>query len=265
MFPIIDFHTHAFPDSLAERAIRTLSAAGSVPSHLNGTVDDLRRSMDRCGIARSVVCSIATKPSQFTPILEWSKAIRSERIVPFPSVHPADPDPVARVHEVAAAGFRGIKLHPYYQEFVLDDERLFPLYEAVCAEGLVLGMHAGFDMAFPFIDRAGPQRTVNVLARFPALKLVANHLGAWKQWDEVEAHLLGRPVYLDLSYSLPFMTGERARRLILAHPPEYLLFGTDSPWESQEEGLAALRGLGLGEELEARILGGNAATLLGLA
>ncbi|WP_211248521.1 hypothetical protein [Desulfobulbus elongatus] len=44
--------------------------------------------MARSGVERSVLCSIATRPEQFSPILDWSKAIRSERIEPFPSLHP---------------------------------------------------------------------------------------------------------------------------------------------------------------------------------
>jgi hypothetical protein len=46
--------------------------------------------------------SIATKPSQFGPILEWPKKISSDRIVSFPSVHPADPDAAAKVRKRTA-------------------------------------------------------------------------------------------------------------------------------------------------------------------
>jgi len=58
---------------------------------------------------------------------------------------------------------------------------------------------------------------------------------------------------------------ERARRFLLAHPPEYILFGSDSPWGNQEKTLEALQTLELGEELNRRICFENAARLLGLA
>ena len=37
---------------------------------------------------------------------------------------------------------------------------------------------------------------------FPDLKLIAAHLGAWNDWDEVKKYLLGKPIYMDISYSI---------------------------------------------------------------
>lgn len=258
----IDFHTHAFPDALAPRAIAALEAEADIKARLDGTVAGLLASMDQAGVAISVVCSIATKPSQFEPILNWSKQVRSERIVPFPSLHPDDPEFAGRVARIKAEGFRGIKMHPFYQGFDLDDERVFPLYEAVADAGLLLAMHTGYDWGFPGVERARPERIVRVLERVPALKLVTTHFGAWNDWDEVERLLIGRPVMMELSLSIEFLGEERARRMLLAHPPDCLLFGTDSPWSDQAESVARLKALGLGEELERRILGENARALL---
>jgi 2-methylcitrate dehydratase len=73
---VIDFHTHAFPDSLALRAIAVLEAeAPGVKAFLDERVSSLLASMDRAGIEKSVVCSIATKPSQYRAILSWSREI----------------------------------------------------------------------------------------------------------------------------------------------------------------------------------------------
>jgi hypothetical protein len=123
------------------------------------------------GIRTSVICSIATKPEQFDPILKWSKAIASPRIVPLPSIHPKGPDPVGQAHQVAEAGLLGIKLHPYYQDFDLDDEALFPLYRALDQLGLFVVCHTGFDFAFPRQRRADPVRILRVLERVPSLRL----------------------------------------------------------------------------------------------
>ena len=147
---IIDFHTHAFPDALAARAMKALLAeAPGIKAYLDGTVADLLRSMDKAGIEKSVVCCIATKPEQFEPILRWCTAIRSERLIPFPSVHPADPACVDGVRRIRAEGFPGIKLHPFYQDFFADEDRMFDLYEETIRQGLLLVMHTGYDIAFP--------------------------------------------------------------------------------------------------------------------
>jgi uncharacterized protein len=261
--PIIDFHAHAFPDALAARAISQLEHGGGVKAFLDGRVSSLLGSMDSAGIGTSVICSIATKPEQFDPILKWSRQIASERIVPLPSIHPKGPDSVGQVRRVAEAGLAGIKLHPYYQDFDLDDESLFPLYRAIDEYGLLLVCHTGFDFAFPRDRKADPVRIRRVVERVPGLKLVATHMGAWDDWDEVERHLIGHPISMDISLSLDLLGPKRARDMILAHPADRVLFGTDSPWGSQSETIQSLRALGLGEERENAILWGNAQVLLG--
>jgi len=219
--------------------------------------------MDKAGIGRSVVCSIATKPAQFEKILEWSKQIRSERIVPFPSIHPKDPEARAHIRQIAEAGFKGVKLHPYYQQFEVDARSMDPVYEEICAQELCLVCHTGFDIAFPRDRIVDPQRIARVVAAFPDLKLVATHLLAWDDWDEVERHLLGKPIYTDFSMAIAFMGAERTKAMLLKHPREYVLFGTDSPWQDQGEELERFRAFKLGSEWEQSVLQDNARRLLG--
>ncbi|HFQ89127.1 MAG TPA: amidohydrolase [Desulfobulbus sp.] len=259
----IDFHTHAFPDQVAASAIPALEEKGNVKAYLDGTVSDLLASMDRAGIEKSVICSIATRPEQFRPILDWSRAIRSPRIIPFPSVHPADPGCTEHIHRIAELGFKGIKLHPYYQDFFLDDPDLDPLYRAVADHGLLLVVHTGLDIGFPPDDRAAPQRILNLARRLPTLRLVTTHLGGWNMWDEVRRTLTGLPVYMELSFSLDFLDQIRLRDMIESHPPGYVLFGSDSPWADQATTLKMLGRLGLDEELYRGIVRENALGLLG--
>lgn len=258
----IDIHTHAFPDAIAERAVPLLETEGNVKARLDGKLSSLLDSMDRSGIEVSVVASIATRPEQFDSILRWSAEIASDRIVPFPSVHPADPSAVERIGAAASRGFKGIKLHPYYQDFYIDEERMFPIYGAIQETGLVLLLHTGFDMAFERVRRADPERILRVTAAFPRLKLVTTHLGAWEDWEEVEAHFLGKPICTDVSYAIQFMAPERARHLLHRHPRECILFGSDSPWADQKEAVDFLRSLELGEDWERAILYENAKRLL---
>lgn len=259
---ITDVHTHAFPDSLAERAIRTLEAdSKGVKACLNGTVQDLLRSMDRAGIARSVICSIATKPDQFDKILRWSDAIRSERLMPLPSIHPDDPLAVDRVRQTASEGFAGIKMHPYYQAFDLDEEKVMPIYEAIADCGLVLVMHTGFDIAFPRVRRADAHRILRVINRFPQLIFMATHLGGWDDWDVVEQNLIGQPVWIEISFALGWAPPETIKRLLEKHPSDRLLFGSDSPWQDQACTLEKLKDIGLSPAREKAILSTNALRL----
>ncbi|HEX7598477.1 MAG TPA: amidohydrolase family protein [Polyangia bacterium] len=260
--PIIDFHAHVFPDALADRAIAHLESSGDAKAFLDGKVPSLLASMDRAGIAQAVICSIATKPDQFAPILNWSRQIASDRIIPLPSIHPKGPDPVGKARLVAQAGLLGIKLHPYYQDFELDDPSLFHFFRVLEQMGLLVVCHTGFDFAFPRDRKADPVRIVRLLNKFPSLRFVATHAGAWDDWDEVERHVLGKPISMEISMALERLGPNRGREFLTAHPADRILFGTDSPWTSQAETLGLARGLDLGPERERRLLWENARALL---
>ena len=68
---IIDVHTHAFPDALAERAIAGLADRCGCRPHGDGTVAGLVEAMDAAGVDVSVICSIATQPEHVGSILRW--------------------------------------------------------------------------------------------------------------------------------------------------------------------------------------------------
>jgi predicted TIM-barrel fold metal-dependent hydrolase len=169
---------------------------------------------------------------------------------------------VDRVRAVRDAGLPGIKLHPYYQDFDLADESMFALYAALEEQGLLVVCHTGFDLAFERIRRADPKRILTVLERFPKLRLVTTHLGAWEDWDEAYTHLIGKPIYLETSFAISYLGRDKARRILLEHPPDRLLFGSDSPWAGQRESMDELRALGLPAALERQLFRDNARRLL---
>jgi predicted TIM-barrel fold metal-dependent hydrolase len=261
---IIDCHTHAFPDAIAARAIASIESRGGSKHVLDGTLGSLLRSMDRSGIDKSLMLNIATKPNQFGPIMDFCAAARSERILPFPSVHPDDPELKSHLLAIKAEGYKGIKLHPYYQEFVFDEERLFPLYETLQAEGLCLIAHTGYDVSYPCDDICTPKQIVRVLDLFPEMRFVASHLGAWYDYDEVRRRFAGRPIYMEMSWAFRYLEKSEIRDIIEQHGPPYVFFGSDAPWVPQEETLADLRSLGFSPEITAMLEGGNARRFFGL-
>ncbi len=273
----IDFHTHAFPDALAPTAIAKLMASGkeeNLRAHHDGTVAGLVAAMDAAGVAFSVVASIATKPTQNRAILEWCVAVREGerkregggRLVPFPSVHPASSDAEEAVDRAAEAGFKGLKLHPYYQDAALDSPAVIRLARRAAKRKLILLCHSGYDAAFPSDPVASPPKIRALLDACPDLTLVAAHLGGWKDWEAARDLLVGLPIYLDTSFSLNYLSRDAALEFLAAHPRTHLLFGSDSPWDDQRSSLSRLaeigRGLGFGW-LDA-VTSANARALLGL-
>ncbi len=260
--PVIDFHTHAFPDPVAAKAVPALEQAGNMKATSDGTIQGLLASMDSCGITASVICSIATRVNQFAAILQWSEKIRSKRIIPLPSLHPDDPDLVEHIHQISDQGFIGIKLHPYYQNFYLAENRLDRLYAALTDCNLLLVVHSGFDIAYPQTRRTDPEQVLLLLKKFPRLRLITTHLGGWQDWHEVERLLIGKPIHMEISFALNYLNRSQARKLLTSHPADYLLFGSDTPWVDQSTYLQQLQQLKLPPALYEKIVWKNGEKIL---
>ena len=109
---IIDFHTHAFADAIAPRAIASLSkASGGLTPSTDGTAAGLLRCMDECGVDHSVLLTIATKPKQQKTINDWAAQLNHGRISAFGSIHPDAPDALDELERIHALGLRGVKSH----------------------------------------------------------------------------------------------------------------------------------------------------------
>ena len=264
---VVDMHSHAFPDDLAPKAIDALEAKADWKAFGTGTIDDRLKSMDAAGIDVSVICTIATRPDLTEGIVRWCKSIRGERIIPFASVHPADPDAAAWTRRIADAGLPGIKMHSVYQDYCVDDPILDGIYQTASETGLIITPHCGRDTAAPDdVNRASPRRIARVIEKFPDLKLVCTHLGGWRMWDESEQYLIGKKdVPLETSFTLHDLDPRRETELFRTHGIENILFGTDWPWSNPLEERRKLEQLDLtAEELE-MILGANAGEILGLS
>ena len=274
---MIDFHTHNFPDELAPRAVEVMvdKLKGALLPVGDGTVATQLRDMDRAGVAKSVVCPVATKPTQFQVILDRAKAMRdgacgeaaAERLIQFCSVHPADRNYAAHLNEVADAGFRGIKLHPYYQGFRLDDPRVVPFFSAMRDAGLMVIVHCGIDLGFTDIPMScGPAQIAALLRAVPGLTFIAAHLGGCggnppRATDE----LLEFPnCYFDTAVVCCCDDDPESQRVMTEWPADRFLFATDYFWRDEVYIANWVRRYRPdAAELE-KIFSGNARRLLGI-
>lgn len=260
----IDFHTHAFPDFLAERAIQAIKEGAPLQhAYLDGTIADLLRSMDRAGVEVSVVACIATVPDQFGSILRWCGEIASDRIAPFPSVHPYGPDAVGQVRQIADAGFKGMKLHPLYQDIEVLDERCLAVYGAVAEAGLILLLHSGDDLRFLGDHRCLPATMLQIKKHAPDLKMILSHLGGFWQSTNFVEHGLGTDVWIEVSHTIPQEPSAQFTRICREHAGR-VMFGTDSPWQDQKTEIEKLTGVLDDRTLLEDVLWNNAARLLGI-
>ena len=263
---IIDFHVHAFPDALAAKALPLLSkCSGGVKPNYDATISGLESYLAKNNVDYAVVLNIATNPHQEKKVNDFAiSLLEKKNIIPFGSVHPDSPNALSELERLAKAGIRGIKLHPDYQHFFVDDEKMFPIYKKIAELGFITVFHAGVDIGYPKPVHCTPERLLRVLDLFDDAPVVAAHFGGWLLWDSVLEDLCGTQVYLDTAFSSGKMPPEYAKELIKAHGADKVLLGSDMPWSDTLDEVRFVQSLDLSAEDEEKILSNNAKRLLNI-
>lgn len=276
---IIDFHTHTFPDKIADAALTKLRAASHTLSFTDGTVAGLKRSMKDASIDRSVVLPVATNPQKVQSINDLSATLTEEEgLIYFGCVHPDMENAKGEIARIAKMGIKGIKIHPVYQGVDIDDLRFLRILDAAAENGLIAVTHNGDDIGFPGVVHCTPQMARNALRQVGDVKLVLAHMGGWKNWNEVADALLDTSAYLDTAFSLGALVQSEPRHyspeeerllseedfcaLVRAFGAHRILFGTDSPWSDQKREVEAISALPLTEDEKKSIFSENAKQLL---
>lgn len=263
---IIDFHVHAFPDALAAKALPLLSkCSGGVKPNYDATISGLESYLAKNNVDYAVVLNIATNPHQEKKVNDFAiSLLEKKNIIPFGSVHPDSPNALSELERLAKAGIRGIKLHPDYQHFFVDDEKMFPIYKKIAELGFITVFHAGVDIGYPNPVHCTPERLLRVLDLFDDAPVVAAHFGGWLLWDSVLEDLCGTKVYLDTAFSSGKMPPDYAKELIKAHGADKVLLGSDMPWSDTLDEVRFVHSLDLSAEDEEKILSNNAKRLLNI-
>lgn len=276
---MIDFHAHTFPDRIAAMAIHKLEHKAHATSFSDGTQAGLLQKMALAGIDHAVVLPVATNPAKCAHMNDLSLAQAGDaRLTYFAAIHPDAPDWYEELGRAKALGFKGVKIHPVYQDVPIDDPRFVRIL-ARCGElELIVVMHGGLDIGFPGVERCSPKMLRNALRQAGPVTLIAAHMGGWRNWQEVPEHLLDTGVYLDTAYSLgsispiddhytpeelPMLADARFVELTRIFGSSRVVFGTDSPWDDMAQCVARIRSLPLTETEKADIFDHNARRLLG--
>ena len=262
---VIDFHTHAFPDALAARAVEQLAGPIGLIPQTDGTVSDLLSAMDRWGVDLSVICNIATKAHQTDNVIKFASdtASAQPRLRPLGSVHPLCPDIDAAIQHIKDAGLQGIKVHPDFMGYDIDDPIFSRIFDGAAESGLFVVTHAGIDAGYPEHVHATPAMLKRVIRRHPKLKLIAAHFGGNLMWDDVLDELCGEDIWFDTSLACAEGADPSPlRRIILSHDSEKILFGSDAPWCAADDNIRYLESFELPGEMYDRIFESNAVRLL---
>ena len=230
---LIDFHTHCFPEPIAQKAIEKLSyVSGGLEPYTDGTLQGLFDSMQKSSIDFSVVLNIATNARQQSKVNDFAAEInKNENIIAFGSVYPHAEDALDELERIKSLGLKGVKLHPDYQQFEVDDEKFKPLYRKISELGLITTFHAGHDYGFAPPYGATPEKLAKALKWFDT-PVIAAHWGGVDCYEKVLELLCGKDIWFDTSFGYSQMPKYYAQKILEKHGVEKMLFGTDTPWHN---------------------------------
>ena len=277
---IIDFHTHLFPDKVAERTVEALKAKSGNTPYSDGTTEGLLSALGRAGVSLAINHPVLTRAEQFDSVFRFCLELNEKyspslpitedslksgaKILSFMGIHPDCNEVEEKLTAIKESGFLGIKIHPDYQGAFFDDERYIRILTAAKSLGLITITHAGVDGAFigePV--RCTPERTLRVLDKiggYPSLVLA--HLGANMMAEEFFGTLAGEDIYIDTAHLLSKTDRELFIRYIEKHGEDKILFATDSPWSDIKADAEKIRSYGLPAATEEKITYKNALGLL---
>jgi len=247
---IFDTHTHIFPDSIAERVLAHLREKSHfIPTFTLGTYDDLKQRALKAGYSGWLNCPVVTRPGQARSVNEWVASRNQWPTLSLGGIHPKDEDREGILRHLKDLGLHGVKFHPEYQEFDLLDSEMEVIWSNCENLGLPVLIHGGQDIGFEPPFHSCPRDFAELSRRHPGLVIVAAHCGGWRLWDEVEEELPGSGVYIDTSFTIPYLQDKsQFLRLVRKVGTKNVLFGTDSPWQDLEDAVGQVSHCGLSQD-----------------
>ncbi|HVT00448.1 MAG TPA: amidohydrolase family protein [Solirubrobacterales bacterium] len=257
---VIDGHCHVWPDAIADQALSL--PVEDLRRFADGKVSSLIADMDRAGVDRAICLAVADSPRRLDGANHFVASLPADRFVGFGSVHPGA-SVAENLDSLRRHGLRGVKVHPLFQHYRLDDPALGEILDALQGE-FVATIHVGEGGTPEENERCTPQMLAALCRRFPRLEVIACHFGGYKLLDEVEEIVVGLPVTIDTSWSpsLAVLDPARVRSIIERHGPDRVVFGSDWPMADPAAEIAAIEALGLAADDVEAVLGGNLQRLL---
>jgi len=258
---IIDAHCHVWPDEIARKVLAD-RPVGLDPVH-DGTLDGLRRTMDASGIDMAMTLAVANVGRTVWRTNEFIGRVDRSRFVPFGTVHP-DLSVEQNLAALQENGVVGVKLHPLFQAVSFADARTREILLALSENDIPVIAHVGSGGDPDQNERGAPQSLREMLTDITGLRFIAAHFGGYEVLDEAEKWSVGADVHLETSWppSMGTLPPERIAGIIRRHGADRVVFGSDWPMTDPATEIAAIRKLGLTDEEESAVLGGNLARLL---
>lgn len=252
---ICDAHTHIFPEKIAKKAVSSIGDFYNLNMSIeSGCSDQLINDGKKINTKKYVVCSVATTQKQVESINRFliDECQKHNEFIGLMALHPDYENIEAEVNRCIDKGLCGVKIHPDFQTFNIDDEKAFPIYESIRGKLPIL-IHMGDNR----YDYSSPKRLERINKLFPDLVIIAAHFGGYTKWKEAYECNFNDNVFFDTSSSLNFIDDTFAKKIIDHYGKDRIFFGTDFPmWDHLTE-LKRFLSLELDKSTERKILGEN--------
>src|ERR671930_1474920 len=221
-----------------------------------GVYEELEQINDRYGVSRCFVFCMdeVDRHPAFRAANDRTLAYAERSggwLIPFVRLDLAE-EPIEEATRCLDAGARGIKLHPRAQGFLLNDERLAPLFPIAAERAVPILIHGGRGLP-PIADHLA-----RLVEAYPKAQLIIAHAGI-ADLAELAAHFGGKAgVFFDTSVWSPVDLLDFFRQI----SPEQVLYASDYPYGQQPSSLLialrTARVAGLDARQLREMLAGNA-------
>lgn len=266
---IFSNHAHMFPKQLRE----------------DGDVPHLLALLDACEIDKSVCFAPFDKrfheSAQFCDVNvnEWlAKEIQgNDRLVGFGTIDVSEgARPISdQVQQIYELGFKGIKIHPAFQEIKVNGTKAYQIYQKAEELGLFVSFHTGLhwhrisDYQMLLFD--------DITWDFPNLNFSLEHVGGYSMFrlallvmcnNKRNPHVFAglTSVEPENGHLGPWsLTDEELETLIYQTGEDRTMFGLDFPYKGIDyvkSAMARIRRLQISDEAKANILGGTLERML---
>lgn len=252
---ITDAHAHIFPQKISLKASKSIGHFYDIEMHHDGMAHVLAECEKEAGIERMLVCSTATTPHQVEAINDFifEKCKKYPQFVGLATLHQDMEDPEREIERIIGMGLHGIKLHPDFQKFNIDDKNACKIYE--CIEGRIPVLFHTGDKRYEY---SKAYRVKNIMKMFPKLTVVAAHFGGYSEWEESAKWLWDTGVYVDTCSTFFECPIDTVRKLVDIYGEDHIMFGTDYPmWNAPDE-LNYIEQLNLSDTAKQKIFSRNA-------
>jgi len=177
----------------------------------------------------------------------------ASRIVALAHVDPTAADAIERVDRAASSGFRGLKLHPHYDAYMVFDSRItFGVLERAAKHRMAVLVHTGTP------PMTTPMHIGYLAQHFPEVNFIAGHMGLVdSSLEVVEAGRMAENLFMDTTAASVTLGSEDASNRLGAHR---FVWGTDAPYLNFISEFFKLLSLRVDDEVKRQILWQNPRT-----